>query len=89
MSMTKIRIRGYRGFRASAELKLAVPNGQQGSGLTVVTGPNNAGKSCIVEAIRLRKIAVDPSLTIGMRNAATDLSRSTMRSAELPKLFAP
>lgn len=46
-----ISVQGLRGFAEKAEIRLAQPDGRDGSGLTVVVGPNNAGKSTIWEAI--------------------------------------
>lgn len=43
------KIEGYRGFRTPQTLELALPNGKPGSGLTVVVGANNAGKSALWE----------------------------------------
>ena len=40
---------GFRGFSEKQTLKLAIPNGQPGSGLTVLVGPNGGGKSTLVE----------------------------------------
>jgi len=45
-----IEISGLRGFSVRQRLDLAVPNGQVGSGLTIIVGQNNSGKSTIVEA---------------------------------------
>ena len=72
MPLTRIEILGYRGFRETGSLDLAVPNGEAGSGLTVLTGPNNAGKSCILECLRARKGTNSVSFTIGTRNADVD-----------------
>lgn len=45
-----LSIKGLRGFAEYAELKLAVPtDNQPGSGLTILVGPNNGGKSTITE----------------------------------------
>lgn len=69
MTIASLAILGLRGFATRQELKLATPNGADGSGLTVVVGPNNAGKSTIVEA--LRTFAHEsPSFTEGKRNRA-------------------
>lgn len=67
MALTRIEILGYRGFKQPGILEFAVPTGLAGSGLTVLTGPNNAGKSCILECLRARTGAV--SFTTGTRNA--------------------
>lgn len=34
---------GYKGFATQQSLKLAMPNGKPGSGLTVLVGPNGGG----------------------------------------------
>lgn len=63
----EIRCCGYRGFENKQTLKLAIPNGEKGSGLTVLVGPNGGGKSTIVECFS--KIAAnDVSFTEGKRN---------------------
>ena len=69
MSLTRMEILGYRGFRHSGALDFATPNGVPGSGLTVITGPNNAGKSCILECLRARSGSEAVSFTAGTRNA--------------------
>lgn len=69
MPLTRMEIIGYRGFRESGALDFAVPNGERGSGLTVITGPNNAGKSCILECLRARSGSETVSFTAGTRNA--------------------
>lgn len=69
----KIKIEGLRGFADKTEISLAKPNGQPGSGITLLTGPNNSGKSTIIEAIKVRSaFHQTPSFHIGMRNAKTD-----------------
>jgi predicted ATPase len=71
--LNKILIEGLRGFADKTEISLAKPNGQSGSGLTLLTGPNNSGKSTIIEAIKLRTaLHQTPSFHVGMRNAKTD-----------------
>ena len=45
-------ISGFRGFSRQTNLKFAIPNGNNGSGLTILTGANNSGKTSIIEAIR-------------------------------------
>jgi predicted ATP-dependent endonuclease of OLD family len=70
MALTSIEILGYRGFGTVGKMDFAIPDGKPGSGLTLITGPNNSGKSSILECLRARNGAV--SFTIGTRNAATD-----------------
>jgi AAA15 family ATPase/GTPase len=49
-TVKSIEILGLRGFCTNQLLELAVPNGKAGSGLTIVVGQNNSGKSTITEA---------------------------------------
>ncbi|MCF7865175.1 MAG: ATP-binding protein [Candidatus Pacebacteria bacterium] len=65
----KIEILGLRGFNEKQTLNIAVPkNGNNGSGLTVIVGPNNSGKSTIYEAFRAISQNQTPSFTEGKRN---------------------
>jgi AAA15 family ATPase/GTPase len=57
---THIDISGLRGFATNQRLELAIPNGKVGSGLTIVVGQNNAGKSTVTEAFAA--IAGHPSI---------------------------
>lgn len=72
MPLTRIEILGYRGFLERGTLKFAAPNGKPGSGLTILTGSNNAGKSTILECLRTRSGTQSPSFTAGARNATVD-----------------
>jgi len=68
-----ISVRGFRGFRETAELRLAQPTGTPGSGLTIVVGANNTGKSTVWESFDAvaRKLASDVSFSEGRRNRGT------------------
>lgn len=71
----KISIEGLRGFSQKRELLLSIPNGELGSGLTVLVGPNNSGKSTIIEAFKALnsvKSYNKPSFTEGKRNKASN-----------------
>lgn len=68
MAYTKLDILGYRGFGELQSLDLALPNGKLGSGLTIIVGPNNSGKSTIVEAFKAISQHQPPSFTEGRRN---------------------
>lgn len=48
--LQSISVSGYRGFNQVQTLDLAVPNGKPGSGLTIVVGANNSGKSALWES---------------------------------------
>lgn len=73
MALDKIEILGYRGFSEKTEISFAVPNGEKGSGLSIITGANNSGKSSIVECFKARGGYQSPSFTVGRRNSETDL----------------
>jgi predicted ATPase len=48
-----ISIEHYKGFYKKCDILPAQPNGTDGSGLTILVGPNNSGKSSVLNAIRL------------------------------------
>ncbi|TOI71402.1 hypothetical protein CGI53_23245, partial [Vibrio parahaemolyticus] len=73
MTLEKIEILGYRGFSEKTEINFAVPNGEKGSGLSIITGANNSGKSSIIECFKARGGYQSPSFTVGRRNSETDL----------------
>lgn len=69
MAITELKIVGYRGFKTEGMLRFAVPiDNRPGSGLTILTGSNNAGKSSILECLRARSGAESVSFTSGTRN---------------------
>jgi len=70
VSLTSLEISGLRSFAQPERLQLAIPNGTFGSGLTVLVGPNNSGKSTIVEAFGAFS-RLDTSIPKGMRNTNT------------------
>jgi hypothetical protein len=49
----KLSIENFRGFLDPQELQFAIPTARDGSGLTIIVGPNNVGKSTIIEALRV------------------------------------
>ena len=51
MNLISVEITGLRGFAQTATLSLAQPDGKSGSGITVLVGPNNGGKSTIIEDV--------------------------------------
>lgn len=68
-----ITIHGLRGFETSQTFSLSTPNGKHGSGLSIITGPNNSGKSTIIEALRSYNFRTSPpSFHRGMRNKSQD-----------------
>lgn len=65
-----VTIHGLRGFGKEREINFAIPNGIQGSGLTILVGSNNTGKTTISEAIRSFNSTKDnpPSFSERKRN---------------------
>ncbi|MDT8404765.1 AAA family ATPase [Sulfuriflexus sp.] len=68
--INKLSCSGYRWFQTNQELFLATPNGEFGSGLTSLIGPNGGGKSTIIECFRRLSNINDVSFTEGKRNKA-------------------
>lgn len=70
MVIKSLKIKGFRGFSEETILKLAIPNGEDGSGLTVIVGPNNSGKSSIIEAFHtlFNDAQLIPGETINKKN---------------------
>lgn len=63
-----IEIKGLRGFEKTGHIDLGIPNGKVGSGLTILLGPNNGGKSTIVEALNALSKPRPSSFSEGKRN---------------------
>lgn len=72
MTLEKLEIHGFRGFKTRQKLTFSIPNGDIGSGLTVITGQNNAGKSSIIECLKARSGHNPPSFHIGFRNISVE-----------------
>ena len=47
-----LTIHGLRGFGEEKTIEFSIPNGKPGSGLTIMVGANNSGKTTIFEALR-------------------------------------
>lgn len=71
--LSRLTVEGLRGFRSEGSLRLAQPNGQPGSGLSIVVGANNSGKSTLWEALDAvaRKLKSDVSFSEGRRNRSS------------------
>jgi energy-coupling factor transporter ATP-binding protein EcfA2 len=86
-----ISIRGLRGFAEVATLNLGLPTGAPGSGLTILVGANNSGKSTVIEALRAIVQNHEVSFTQGRRNfSAGDAVRIglTFANDELVELWS-
>jgi len=68
MPIQSLEIVGLRGFARPQTLVFAMPSGVEGSGLTILIGPNNGGKSTIVESLRAMASTRHQSFTEGKRN---------------------
>ena len=54
MIIKKLTLEGLRGFSEKREIEFAIPDKiNNGSGLTVMVGPNNSGKSTVIEAVHI------------------------------------
>lgn len=69
MTIEKIEVSGYKGFKNKQTILFSKPNGKLGSGITYLTGSNNSGKSSIIEAIKARNGWESPSFSIETRNS--------------------
>lgn len=50
--LRSLSIEHFRGFYDSQTIEFAIPSGPPSSGLTVIVGPNNSGKTTILEALK-------------------------------------
>lgn len=72
MSIKRLTIKGLRGFSEKTDIYFSLPdNVNPGSGLTIMVGPNNSGKSTIIEAVHLLSSTTD-IIPISSRNVKTD-----------------
>ena len=72
MSVRSLTVRGFRGFSERQCLRLAQPTGEAGSGLTVLVGPNNGGKSTVVELLQVLFGPQEASFSVGKRNTGAE-----------------
>ena len=67
MPITSLTIKGLRGFSTEQCLRVARPSGETGSGLTILVGPNNGGKSTVIESLQAL-VDSSPTFSEGKRN---------------------
>jgi len=54
--LKRVTIQHYRGFYSKQTFNFAIPDGSKpGSGLTLIVGPNNSGKTTFIEALTFTK----------------------------------
>ena len=69
----QLSVLGFRGFGERQTVDFAIPDGNTpGSGLSIITGANNSGKTTIVEAIQAFNCKEAPSISEGRRNALSN-----------------
>ena len=52
MSIIDLSVQGIRSFKNLTSLKFAIPDGStNGSGLNMLVGPNNSGKSSLIDVV--------------------------------------
>lgn len=67
--LKKISINGLRGFGENETIDFSLPNEKEGSGLNIIVGPNNTGKTTIIEAIKYFNLEkTNISFSEGKRN---------------------
>lgn len=70
--LDKLTIEGFRGCGERITIEFAKPDKEKdGSGLTVLVGPNNSGKSTILESLRAFNGTIEPSFSEQKRNIKT------------------
>jgi predicted ATP-dependent endonuclease of OLD family len=67
--INSIEIEEFQGFYEKQKIEFAIPNGKPGSGLTIIVGPNNTGKTSVIEALQfsLRKRLSEHDRHIGKK----------------------
>ena len=85
--LKSININEFRGFYDKQTINVANPNGTPGSGLTVIVGPNNSGKTTVLEVIKRFYVGNPPQFDREERhqgkNVAIELINSNEESRSL------
>lgn len=72
MALKSLTIEGLRGFSEKTEIEFSIPDKvSPGSGLTILVGPNNSGKSTVIEAVHLLSKNAD-TIPVSYRNIKND-----------------
>lgn len=66
-----VEITGIRSFKNKTTIELGIPNGENGSGLTIIVGANNSGKSTFVESLS-KFNSNDKIFDVNFRNSKSD-----------------
>lgn len=71
----KLELEYYKGFYQKEKLEFAIPNDtSKGCGLTIIVGPNNTGKTSLIEALLLSKNSPDKKFKETERHRGKDPS---------------
>lgn len=70
--LKSLSIEHFRGFYESRTIDFAIPNNNPSSGLAVIVGPNNSGKTTILEAIK-KIIKNNPQFDKDERHSGKDV----------------
>ena len=53
MTISNLEIENFKSFGKRQPISFSLPNGSKGSGLTILVGQNNSGKTSVIDAVRL------------------------------------
>lgn len=86
-AIQELKIHGFRGFSNEQSITFAQLNGEPGSGLTILVGPNNSGKYSIAESVMTvtQQASRVPVFSEGKRNVSAG-SRVVMQIKRLINL---
>lgn len=83
-----IKITHFRGFYDTEIINIAIPNGTPGSGLSIIVGPNNSGKTTILEAIKKFFVGNPPQFDKEERHPKNDVLIELVNDGgEVKKVF--
>ncbi|MBU1200192.1 AAA family ATPase [Patescibacteria group bacterium] len=85
--LKRLEVEHFRGFYTKQTLVFAIPNGKKGSGLTVVVGPNNTGKTTILEAVKKFAHRGNAVFTEGERHGNKNVKLSLVNTANGRKVL--
>ena len=69
-----LSIAHFKGFYETQTLEFAAPTTAPGSGLTVMVGPNNSGKTTVIDAIKQFYVDAPPQFDREVRHSTHDIS---------------